>query len=212
MVRGVMVRGVSLATLAVTVLLVAGCSQKSKNEVQGGPSPSPSATPSSTPSGSPTPSGTAAPLPETCADVLTLDEMDSAVGHALPGQTVYIKGQAEPKINRTGRITCRYGVHKAANHTVVPVEVGISGYANADAAASRLRFTVNKQRNNGATPTDVSLGDTQGTVLVAGDNALLIFAKGTTTVALSVSKDVATGDQAKDVLTKLGTAVAAHLP
>ncbi len=116
-----MVRGVSLVTLAVAVLLVAGCGQKSKNEVQGGPSPSPSAAPSSTPSGSPTPSGAAAPLPETCADVLTLDEMDNAVGHALPGQSVYIKGQAEPKIHRTGRITCRYGVHKAANHTVVPV-------------------------------------------------------------------------------------------
>jgi hypothetical protein len=207
-----MVRGVSLVTLAVAVVLVAGCGQKSKGEVQGGPSPSPSATPSSTPSGSPTPAGTAAPLPETCVDVLTLDEMDNAVGHALPGQTVYIKGQAEPKIHRIGRVTCRYGVHKAANHTVVPLEVGVSGYADADSAASRIRFTVNQQRNNGATPTDVSLGDAQGTALVAGDSALLIFAKGTTTAAISVTKDVATGDQAKDVLTKLGTAVAAHLP
>jgi hypothetical protein len=207
-----MVRGVSLASLAVAVLLVAGCGQKSKNEVLGGPSPSPSATPSSSPSGSATPAGTAAPLPESCADVLTLDEMDSAVGHALPGQTVYIKGQAEPKIHRIGRITCRYGVHKDANHTVVPVEVGVSGYSNADAATSRIRFTVSQQRNNGATPTDVSLGDTQGTMLLAGGNALLIFAKGTSTVALSITKDVASGDHAKDVLTKLGTAVAAHLP
>ncbi len=88
----------------------------------------------------------------------------------------------------------------------------MSGYADADSATSRIRFTVNQQRNNGATPTDVPLGDVQGTVLVAGDNALLIFAKGTTTTAISITKDVATGDNAKDVLTKLGTAVAAHLP
>jgi hypothetical protein len=209
-----MVRGV---ILAVAVLLVAGCGQKSNNDGQGAtPSASPSGTASGSagPSGSSTPSGSAAPsnLPQTCGDVLSLDELDTAVGRPLPGQTTFIKGQAEPKINRTGRVTCRYGVHKVANKTVVPLEVGISSYADAGSAQSRIEFTVSDQRGRGATPTDVTLGGTAGTALVSPGSALLIFGKGTTTVAISITKDVASGDKAVDVLTKLGTAVVAHLP
>ena len=213
-----MVRGVSLAALAVAALLVAGCGQKSNDNGQGGATssaaPSGTASGSGVPSGSATPSGSAAPpnLPETCGDVLSLDELDTAVGRPLPGQTIYIKGQAEPKINRTGRVTCRYGVRKVANKTVLPLEVGISSYADADSAQSRIEFTVNDQRGRGATPKDVTLGGATGTALLSPASALLIFAKGTTTVAISITKDVASGDKAADVLTKLGTAVVAHLP
>jgi hypothetical protein len=212
-----MVRGVSLAALAVAALLVAGCGQKSNNDGLGAtPSGSPSGTASGSagPSGSPTPSGSVAPsnLPQTCGDVLSLDELDAAVGRPLPGQTIFIKGQAEPKINRTGRVTCRYGVRKVANKPVVPLEVGVSSYADAGSAQSRIEFTVNDQRGRGATPSEVTLGGTTGTALVSPGSALLIFAKGTATVAISITKDVASEDKAAGVLTKLGTAVAAHLP
>ncbi|HYU86443.1 MAG TPA: hypothetical protein VEK80_16690 [Kribbellaceae bacterium] len=209
-----MVRGVSVTALAVAAVLVAGCGQKSNGDGTPGTSAGPSGTASGGPSGSATPSASAAPaaLPDGCGEVLSLDEIDSAVGRPVSGQTIYIKGKAEPKINRIGRVTCRYGVRKVGNRTVVPLEVGVSSYSDEGSATSRIEFTVNDQRSHGATPIEVTLGDTKGTALLAAASALLIFAKGTTTVAISITKDVATGDKAKDTLTKLGTAVVGHLP
>ncbi|HSV66838.1 MAG TPA: hypothetical protein VLJ59_13130 [Mycobacteriales bacterium] len=209
-----MVRGGAVLTGLSVVLLVAGCGQKSSG---GSGEPSPPATlPGSAPGaagGSPAPSGSAAPatLPDTCADVLTLDELDKVVGHTVPGRSVYILGKDEPKIHRTGRVTCRYGVHKLGRTTVVPVEVGLSAYSDVGSAADRIRVTVADQRTHGATPVDVSLGGTPGTVLLNPATALLVFVTGQRTAAISITKDVATGDRARDVLIQLGTAVLAHV-
>jgi hypothetical protein len=210
-----MVRGASLAALvAVAVAVLAtGCGQKSNGNGQGATT---SAAPSGPASGSAsaTPTGSTAPpvLPDSCGSVLSLDDLDTALGHPLLGRTVYIKGQAEPKINRTGRVTCRYGVRKVGNKTVVPLEVGISAYADAGSAQSRLAFTVDDQRSQGAAPTDVTLGEAKGTALVLPASALLILGKGSTTVAISITRDVAAGNAARDMLTKLGTVVVSHLP
>jgi hypothetical protein len=213
-----MVRGVRLTALVIASGLLAGCGQKSDSNPQQ-PPPSSSAAPSgsASPSGSATASGgtgTPAALPESCADVLTLDELDTAVGKPLPGQTTYIKGQAEPKIKRTGRVTCRYGVHKGQHAQAWPLEVGVSAYSDAQSASDRIRFTVNDQRNNGATATEITLGDNvQGTLLITNDASLAVFAKGTATVAITLGKDSGfKADAAKDPLTKLANAVAAHLP
>lgn len=215
-----MVRGASMTALVVAGLLVAGCGgQKSNNDGQG--TPTATATASGTASGSAGPSGSATPsasgtpvaLPDSCGDVLSLDELDAALGRPLPGQTVFIKGQGEPKIKRTARITCRYGVRKVGHRTAIPLEVGVSSYEDAGSATSRIEFTVNDQRGQGATATEVSLGDTKATALVSAAGALLVFAKGTATVALSLSKDAGVAaDKTQDALTKLGTAVIAHLP
>jgi hypothetical protein len=210
-----MVRGASLGLLAMAAVLAAGCGQKSNGNGGATSSATPSSTASGSASGTATPSGsaTAAALPDTCGGVLSISEVDSAVGRPLLGRISYIKGQAEPKIHRTGRVTCRYGVRMAANNkTVVPLEVGISAYSDENAAQSRIAYTVNSQRGQGASPSDVTLGDLKGTALVLPASALLIFGKGATTVAITVTKDVASGDAAKEVLTKLGTTVASHLP
>jgi hypothetical protein len=214
-----MVRGVTVTALVIAGGLLAGCGQKSDSNPQ--PGPSASGTPSGTASGSgtATPSGTGgtgapAALPESCADILTLDELDNATGKPLPGQTLYIKGQAEPKIKRTGRVTCRYGVRKVGNRTAIPLEIGVSSYGDATSASDRIQFTINSQRNNGADATEFDAGESvKGTALITGDNSTAVFAKGTNTVAISLTKDSGfTGDKAKDVLTKFATAVAAHLP
>jgi hypothetical protein len=213
-----MVRGVTLIPLALVCGLLAGCSKKSDSNPQSAPSPSSSASASGTPGGSatPSPSGSAAPatLPETCADVLTLDELDAAAGKPMPGQTLYIKGQAEPKIKRTGRVTCRYGVHKGLHTPVFPLEIGVSAYSDAESATNRIQFTINDQRNQGATPTEITLGDNvKGTLLISANASLAVFAKGTATVAITLAKDSGiSGGAAKDPLTKIATAVAAHLP
>jgi hypothetical protein len=215
-----MVRSVTVvAVLLAGGLLAAGCGQKSDSNPQS--TPSASGTPSGTPSGSgsATPSGsggtgTPAALPESCADVLTLDELDQAAGKPLPGQTLYIKGQAEPKIKRTGRVTCRYGVRKVGHRDSVPLEVGVSAYSDATSASDRVDFTVNSQRGNGAQASDFDgAGGVKGTVLITGDNSTAVFAKGTSTVAISLNRDSGlTGDKAKDALIKMAAAVGAHLP
>lgn len=212
-----MVRGVTLIAVGVAAGgLLVGCGQKSDSNPQ--PPPSSSGTPSSTASGSgsATPSATGSPfaLPESCADILTLDELDTAAGKPLPGQTLYIKGQAEPKIKRTGRVTCRYGVRKIGARTAIPLEIGVSAYSDATSATDRIEFTINSQRNQGAQATEFDAGEgVKGTVLITGDNSTAVFAKGTATVAISLTKDSGlTGDKAKDVLAKFATAVAAHLP
>ena len=94
----------------------------------------------------------------------------------------------------------------------MPLEIGISGYADAGSAQSRIAFTVDEQRGQGAAPSDVTLGGVTGTALVSPASAMLIFGKGTTTVAITITKDAVAADKAKDVLTKLGTVVAGHLP
>jgi hypothetical protein len=215
---GPMVRGVTLTALAIVGGLVAGCGQKSDSNPQPAPSSggaNPSGSASASGSATPSPSGTPVALPDSCADILTLDEVDASVGKPLPGQTLYIKGQAEPKIKRTGRVTCRYGVHKGrTNKTVIPLEVGVSSYSDAGSASERITFTVNDQRNNGATASQVSFGDNvQGTLLISPNACLAVFAKGTATVAITLGKDTGIqGDAAKTPLTKVATAVAAHLP
>ena len=109
----------------------------------------------------------------------------------------------------TSKVTGKLGTTE-----IVPLEIGVSAYSDADSAAHRIQFTINDQRNQGATPTEVTLGDNvKGTLLISGAASLAVFAKGTATVAITLSKDSGIkGDAAKDPLTKIATAVAAHLP
>jgi hypothetical protein len=191
--------------------LLAGCGLKSHGtdgSSAGGSAPkSPGA--SGNPSSSP---GTTAALPANCTDVLTLDDLDKAIGHAINGQSVYIKGVSEPKIKRTGRVTCRYGVRKVGHNLHVPIDVGISAYSDAASAADRVGYTIDQQRNGGAVSSDVTIDGTKATALVAPGSALLVFARDTETVAISVTKEVATGDAAKAILVNLGNVVAGRLP
>ena len=56
---------------------------------------------------------TAAPvyeLPGGCAELVTLGQIDAALGTPLPGETRFTLGTAEPAIGRTGRVTCGFGV------------------------------------------------------------------------------------------------------
>jgi hypothetical protein len=207
-------RGTAVAVLAILGLLV-GCGQKSNGGGGTSPGAGASGPTSAGPGASGNPSsgpGATVALPASCTDVLALDDLDKVIGHLIAGQAVYIKGKPEPKINRTGRITCRYGVRKVGHNVHVPIDVGISAYSDEGSAADRVRYTVNQQRSGGATASDVALGGTKATALVAAGSALLVFAKNAETVAISVTKEVSTGDAAKAILVKLGNLVIGRLP
>lgn len=199
-------------TVAVGLMVTAsGCGLKGGGgpvAAPGGSAPAATSVAATTATATP---AAAPPLPKYCSDVLSLTDRDQAVGKFLPGQTVYIKGQAEPKIHRTGRVTCRYAVHTTGSTTVVPIEVGVSNYADAASAADRVQVTVDQQRAVGASATEVTVTGLPATVLVAPDGSSLVLAQGARTVAISITPDVAGPDRAVAVLTALGEAAMSHL-
>ncbi|MBI3688949.1 MAG: hypothetical protein HY241_16715 [Actinobacteria bacterium] len=208
-------RAVRTAGLGAVLLLAGGCGLKGGGDpiaASAGPSARPvSAPPSGTGAATHGPTAPVIALPASCPDILSLDDLDHAVGRFLPGRTVYIKGQGEPKIGRIGRVTCRYGVHSSGTATAVPVEVGLSSYADAAAAAHLIQRTVDQQRDAGASQSDVTVGDTPATVLLAADSSSLVLARGALTVAVTITKEVAPADGAAAVLTALATAAMARL-
>jgi hypothetical protein len=192
-------------------VVATGCTQKGGGEPVADPASS--ARPAGAASGTatPTPHPPAVALPESCSAVLVLDDFDHAVGRFLAGQTQYIKGQGEPKINRIGRVTCRYAVHKVGPATVIPVEVGISSYTDATSATDRMRTTIDQERATGASRVDVTVTGVPAVVLLAADSSSLVLARGTLTLAITITKDVAPADKAEQVLTALATAALGRL-
>ena len=198
-------------TLA-AALALAGCSSS------GSPA-APSATPSGSGtagSGSPTPSATAAAaaLPETCQGLLPLDDLDAALGTPLIGATIYIEGRAEPGINRTGRVTCRYGVRRLPGNKTSPpkIEVGVSTYTDTASATKRVRVTVTGLREQGSRPSQVQVGGNPGTVLIGVGPALLVVATGTRTVAVSLYPGLVPGGQTASRLLAVGELAVKNLP
>ena len=133
--------------------------------------------------------------------------IDKALGKQLGGKTVYIKGVAEPKIGRTGRATCRYGVRNKA----VPIEVGVSGYQTAAQANSRVQITVTAERDAGATAQTTTVGTEHATILLGRHGSLLVYGSSNRTVAVTLAPGLV-GASAAKVLKTLAASVDANLP
>jgi len=145
-------------------------------------------------------------LPNDCSLLLTHATVNKALGRTLTGKTVYIKGLAEPKIGRTGRATCRYGVRNKA----VPIEVGVSGYQTVAEADTRVKVTVGAERDAGASSSSTTIAGHGATVLLGKHGSLLVYGDSNRTVAVTLGAGVG-GRQAATVLQKLAAAVAANL-
>jgi hypothetical protein len=197
-----------------TAVLLAGCTSGGNSAA-----PSTSASPSGTASGSgsatATPTVTAAALPESCQGMLPLLDLDQALGVPLVGQTLYIKGVPEPKIKRTGRVTCRLGVVKVAGGKSGPprLEVGVSSYTDEAAATDRVQSTVTGLRGQGARPTDVQVRGLKATVLAgAGTSGTLVIATGARTVVISLADRVVHGGTTVKALTAVAELALKNLP
>jgi hypothetical protein len=179
-----------VAPLSVALALLAGCTRSGTNA---SPTPSGTATGSATATATPTPS--AAPLPEACSEILPIVELDQALGKPLVGRTSYIRGVPEPKINRLGRVTCRYGMRPLPGNRTGPpgVEAGVSVYTDAAAAEDRVEATVLAARSEGATPRPVKVAGKPATALL-GPSPLIVVADETRTVAITFAKGLVRGD------------------
>jgi hypothetical protein len=209
-----MSRGYPLA-LVLVALALAGCSSGGDSG-KSAASASPSGTARASGSGSPTPTATstAAPLPGSCQSLLPLIDLDEALGVPMVGQTNYIKGVAEPKIKRTGRVTCRYGIVKVGHNLKPPkLEVGVSTYTDDAAATQRVETTVTGLRSEGATPTDVQVNGVPAKVLsTSAGGATLVVATGSRTVVMTLAEKVIKPADTVKVLTAIGTIALKNLP
>jgi hypothetical protein len=207
-----MSRGYLLAVALVT-LAAAGCSSGGNS---GTPSGSGSPSGSGGASGTPTPTATraAAALPGSCQSLLPLIDLDEALGVPMVGQTTFIKGVAEPKIKRTGRITCRYGIVKVGGKSKpAKLEVGVSAYTDDAAATQRVESTVTDLRSSGAAPNDVQVNGVSAKILtVSGGAATMVAGTGSRTVVISIAAKVVKPANTVKVLTAIGTIALKNLP
>lgn len=163
------------------------------------------------PSRTPKPAEVAQKLPGSCANIAQTSEVNSALGSQFRGDPIYIKDVAIKKIGRQGRVTCRYGLtKKSATGASPPVEIGVSLYATAAQASTRLRVTAKSETDNGATSYNAAIGAADGTVLSGRSGVLVIFGQARVTVAVSVARGLGGGKPAKTAAA-LATVVATNL-
>jgi hypothetical protein len=138
----------------------------------------------------------------TCDTLLPDFSVFDAIGVAtLPGSDAYVVGEPERSIHRLAYLNCRYGVTGSGSAAKPAVEIGISLYANAADAASRVTATAEDYDAHGASSSDVTVNRLPGKMLTGGvgdgyDVPLLVVASGQRTVAVSVARSVAAGAKA----------------
>jgi hypothetical protein len=184
---GMTVRGsVARLVLVGVAALAAACTSGGSDRSQAGASPS-AAVPTATGSAaSPTPTPTPN-LPGGCDQLLPFTDLDQALGRPLFGQSRYVVGVAEPKIGRTGRVTCQFGV--AANgRGPALLEVGVSTYKDADSATDRIAATVAALRANATSQKTASVAGQNATMIGTKTDYNLVVAQGDRTVAVTLSR------------------------
>ena len=175
--------------LALVGLLAAGCSGGDDNAAAPATSPPAGSATSGAPAPTPSPSPTPA-LPEGCDALLPFTDLDQALGRPLFGETVYIKGVAQPSIGRTGRVTCRFGLGRGGRG-VAPVEVGVSTYKDVGSAADRVQATVAELRQQGGSSAgDATVAGVPAFVVGNRTSVTCVLAQGTRTIAVTVQRSL----------------------
>jgi hypothetical protein len=185
-----------LLTLSLVVALAA-CGEKPQPIIV--PLPSTTADPSPGPAGSPGADGL---LPPACAAMASAEEVATTVGRTFPGAPREVPGNADQGIGRTGRIDCYYGVAAGRPNAEAPVTIGLATYVDDKAAEARVTSTINGEIGTGAQATKVTIGREQATLLT-GTRPMLVGRYGSTTVVVSMARDVVDAGRIGEVLSRL---------
>jgi hypothetical protein len=181
-VRGSVARLVLVGVAALT----AACTSGGSDQSQAGASQTAAAPTATSSAASPTPTPTPN-LPAGCDQLLPFTDLDQALGRPLFGQSRYVVGVAEPKIGRTGRVTCQFGL--AANgRGPALLEVGVSTYKDADSATDRIAATVAALRANATSQKTASVAGQDATMIGTKTDYNLVVAQGDRTVAVTLSR------------------------
>ncbi|CAN5252528.1 hypothetical protein BH20ACT5_BH20ACT5_13170 [soil metagenome] len=195
------------------LLAVTGCTAGAREQQAGTPD-SATVTEATTPA----PTTSAAPevdlsqLPAGCPQLLSITEVDAALGVPMPGQISYIRGEPLPQINRTGRINCGYGIVIGLDGEPDPplLEVSVFTYSDAASAAERIEVTVESSLQAGDTRTQVTVGGLPGAVLTGVGDATLVFADRIRTYSLTLLPGVVPPESTDAGLVAVAEAVLAR--
>jgi hypothetical protein len=142
--------------------------------------------------------------PKACSDIAAATDVDTVVGHQLPGSMSQVIGVPQPKIGRTGRLDCYYGIPAGKRETAGVLSIGIGSYTDESTAQHRTTLTVNNARNAGATTSAVRVGD-EPAVLIAGPKTQeLVLSRGNITFLISANNGVLTAGKIGPQLIQLG--------
>lgn len=198
------------ATAVLLAVSIAGCTSDAKSAPKPGSSASkPTLTPPSSITPSATPSTAGRALAGDCSTILSLDQVETALGKPVVGHTAFIVNIPEPKIGQLARVNCRYGIGtsvKKGKRTIVPppkVEVSVSLYSTDKQASARVADTVAAWRDSGARQIDVLVGPDDGTLLIGYGDPLLVVAHGQRTAAVTVQATMLAGKDAGVVMGKI---------
>lgn len=148
------------------------------------------------------PASSARALPKTCAGVASLGEVTDILQVAVTGQTLPVVGVPEPKIGRTARLDCYYGVPAGQPIAAAVVSIGVASYTDSGSARKRMDGTISDEREAGAQAADVPVGADHG-VLLTGTRRTLVAMRGNNTVVVSVALDLVPENQAGSLIGKL---------
>ncbi|MBA8928811.1 hypothetical protein BC739_006028 [Kutzneria viridogrisea] len=143
------------------------------------------------------------PLPTDCALVAAAEDVTKALGRELPGTTNRVLGLPVPKINRTGRVDCYYGVGTNDPVTAAPVSIGVATYGDEASARERVAATVDAAKMAGDSTAATKVGPEDATLVAAKDTRTLVVAHGKSTVVVDVRRDLLAEDKAGPALTAL---------
>ncbi|MFI9011697.1 hypothetical protein ACIGNX_31120 [Actinosynnema sp. NPDC053489] len=121
------------------------------------------------------------PLPDDCALVVPVEVVHQRLGRELPGEPMTIIGLPEPSLGRTGKIDCYYGVADKQAVATSPVIVGLATYTDEATAAGRVTESVDAERGEGASVTEVDVGKKKGRFVSTKDERLVVGSLGKTT-------------------------------
>jgi hypothetical protein len=146
-----------------------------------------------------------------CYALLTLYDVQRAAGYRIGGKTAFIVGIPDKTLGRLSYLNCRYGVPAAApGRSATPqIEINVALYSTPAQASKRAASTVSDYVANGATATQVTIGDVPGTILTGGLGAgysvpLLVTSSGQRTVAVSLNKSGLSAARRTQILSNIG--------
>jgi hypothetical protein len=169
-----------------------------------GPTPSgPLTTAAATPAGG--------PIPEFCDELIPFTDVVRIVAVPVSGgssRTYATDFSAES--GRTARLTCQYGVRPAPTGGNAPppqVEISLSSYVDAAAAAARLEDTVGSARSSGQRVEAQAAPNHQGFLLADAKDITYVAAVGDRTLVVTLARKVVPAAAERVVLLGLAEAV-----
>ncbi|WNV89539.1 hypothetical protein [Umezawaea sp. Da 62-37] len=140
------------------------------------------------------------PIPDDCELIVPASQVAQGIGQELPGKTRMIIGVPEPSLARTAKADCYYGVPEDKSLPDAIVVVGLSTYADEPTAKDRVTESLDAERAEGATITEIDVGKQKGTLVANSQEHLVIGSLGTSTFVVRAKNGVLPDDKIASVL------------